>query len=48
MKNSTKTIQVLKNIARELNVILENDIRKFSSTREINNKNAAFLQLISA
>jgi hypothetical protein len=45
-KTSTKTI-TLKAIQQELKAILENDIRKFTAPQYINNKNAAFLQLIS-
>jgi hypothetical protein len=46
-KTSTKTI-TLKAIQQELKAILENDIRKFTAPQYANNKNAAFMQLISA
>ncbi|WP_295672964.1 hypothetical protein [uncultured Mucilaginibacter sp.] len=48
MKNtSTKTIITLKAIQRELKAILENDIRMLTAPQYVNNKNAAFLQLIA-
>jgi hypothetical protein len=43
---STKTTITLKAIQQELKAILENDIRKFIGPQYINNKNAAFMQLI--
>jgi len=45
---STKTTITLKSIQRELKTILENDIRKFTAPQYVNNRNAAFLQLIAA
>ena len=48
MKNSTNSITILKTFAKQLNAILEKDIRKFATNQNTNIKNAAFLQLISA
>jgi hypothetical protein len=47
-KTSTKPAITLKAIQQELKAILENDIRKFTAPQYVNNKNAAFLQFISA
>jgi hypothetical protein len=48
MKNSANAATLLKAIDKKLKTILEEDIRKFTDTRDIKNKNAAFLQLIAA
>jgi hypothetical protein len=47
MKNSTITT-LLKAIDKQLKTILEEDIRKFTGTHDVKNKNASFLQLIAA
>jgi hypothetical protein len=48
MKNNTQKITLLKAIDRELKAILEKDIRKFTAVADVENKYAAFLQLIAA
>ena len=47
-KTSTKPTITLKAIQKELKAILENDIRKFTAPQYVHNKNAAFMQFISA
>jgi len=45
---TTKSTVSLKSVEKELKAILEQDIRKFTAPQYINNKHAAFLQLIAA
>jgi hypothetical protein len=47
MKNSTKTIVLLKALDLELKTILERDIKNFKSAQQRKN-NLAFLQQIAA
>jgi len=47
MKNSTKTIVMLKALDIELKAILEKDLKAFKAAEQ-QKKNAAFLQLIAA
>jgi hypothetical protein len=46
--SSTQTTISLKAVEKELKAILEKDIRKFNAPQYVNNKYAAFLQLIAA
>jgi hypothetical protein len=45
---TTKTTTSLRSVEKELKAILENDIRKLTGPQYVNNKFAAFLQLIAA